>query len=651
MIHSEQIDETTSDMNEIKRFHQEEDDDEEKKLTKMELGAVGAGGEEVNVSSVLDCIQRIGGQSSRINGACYYFVDDLNDCITSANISPNLEMISCSTENSSVHLYRLYENEIGNLMTTSAARRPVRTMRRRPSNQSKKSKLNSSHFINNELNHTETTTSHRQSDEIVESGGLEAAMDEMHATNVNETVEKKARYYRLFSDVPEERNHFQELIGGHTGVVFKSKFTHDSKYLMSCGEDGQACLWSMSTVLDDLRRQQSRKKPEQQPAAEEEDLVDDDDEFDLDNFEAKIRRSNIGQPTTSGRGANREDQYSSASLVCTYAGHLHPVWDLEMFSNLNLFATASNDKTARLWSFERTYPLRVYCGHQCDVNSVKFHPNGSYLATGSSDKTVRLWCAQSGDFLRLFSGHRSRVFSLAFSPDGLYLASAGEDRRVRLWDLRTGQLYKELKGHTDIVHALEFDNQSEILCSAGLDKSVKFWDIHQKNVSIGQELSQEDLAALASKKQVPSSSSLHRRSMSRRPQSTSNGSAELVRSFGVDSAVYSIHCDAQNVFYVLGARKSPFDHALGDGDERAASRCRMMGNRLASSHHQSTHHHSSMFMDSQQQQHQQHRAQQQSGMTPQQRRRTNSALSSASASVTLAAANFGLYDWNDSNII
>jgi transcription initiation factor TFIID subunit 5 len=238
----------------------------------------------------------------------------------------------------------------------------------------------------------------------------------------------------FFDKQQQQEMSYQELVGGHSNAVFNAKFTHDSKYLLSCGADSVACLWDVSSSSSSIRGQQQQQ----------------------------------------------------ARHVVSYSGHLYPVWDLETFSRLNLFATASKDGTARLWSFDHLYPLRIYCGHQSDVNCVRFHPNGAYLATGSSDKTIRLWSAQTGDFVRLFSGHRSRVFSVAFSPDGNYLASAGEDKKIKLWDLRSGGLFREFKGHTDIVHSLSFDNNSEVLCSGSLDRTVKFWDVHRKNIKIGR---------------------------------------------------------------------------------------------------------------------------------------------------------------------
>lgn len=94
---------------------------------------------------------------------------------------------------------------------------------------------------------------------------------------------------------------------------------------------------------------------------------------------------------------------------------------------------------ADLASVKTPRPFTPIPAHISTINDLAFSPNGRYLATASRDKTVKLWDAETWELLKVAEvvrdrGHVNSVNTLLWQSDELLL-TAGDDRRVLGWGL------------------------------------------------------------------------------------------------------------------------------------------------------------------------------------------------------------------------
>jgi cytochrome c len=100
-------------------------------------------------------------------------------------------------------------------------------------------------------------------------------------------------------------------------------------------------------------------------------------------------------------------------------------------------ATAGADAKIAIWTPGRQQPDRVFEGHAGPIVSLAISPDGAELASASWDRTVRLWSLADGA-QRVLEGHAQNVNGVAFTPDGRSLVSVGYDRELRIWPLAAG---------------------------------------------------------------------------------------------------------------------------------------------------------------------------------------------------------------------
>jgi WD40 repeat protein len=138
----------------------------------------------------------------------------------------------------------------------------------------------------------------------------------------------------------------------------------------------------------------------------------------------------------------------------------------------------------RLWDAASGKPAGTLTGHEELVVAVAFHPENKQLASAAEDKLIILWDPDKKSQLHVLKGHTATVRALAYSPDGKRLASGGGDTVVKLWDTESGKELATLKGPTRDVSSLAFTPDGKRLAAGSLDGTVKVWDLADNNKEV-----------------------------------------------------------------------------------------------------------------------------------------------------------------------
>lgn len=83
-----------------------------------------------------------------------------------------------------------------------------------------------------------------------------------------------------------------------------------------------------------------------------------------------------------------------------------------------------------------------------------------YFATASADKTVKLWNVKDWSLAQRLVGHQKWVWDCVFSADSSYLVSASSDNSARLWELASGEQLRMYNDHHKPVVCVALNDSS-----------------------------------------------------------------------------------------------------------------------------------------------------------------------------------------------
>jgi WD40 repeat protein len=111
--------------------------------------------------------------------------------------------------------------------------------------------------------------------------------------------------------------------------------------------------------------------------------------------------------------------------------------------------------------------LRVETGtHTAHIHRAAVDAAGRLLATASWDKTLRLWSVETGNLVRILrppigEGHEGSLYAVAMSPDGKWIATGGytgvqwnKTHTVYVFETESGRLVKRITGLPRVIDSL-----------------------------------------------------------------------------------------------------------------------------------------------------------------------------------------------------
>lgn len=309
---------------------------------------------------------------------------------------------------------------------------------------------------------------------------------------------------------------------GHTGIVICLDVDWSGHWLVTGAKDTSARLWRIdlatstftchSTYIGHAEAIGAVTLPKDAPPSDSPAFLhplEHPPPFLLTGSQDKtIKRWTVTAPSAT---PNTAADTSSKRAVWTRKAHDRDINALDLSPDSRLFASGSQDRTAKIFDARTGDAVAVLRGHRRGVWTVRFSPRGTvgvtaegsgaqagagrgYLLTGSGDKTVKLWSLGDYTCLRTFEGHTNSVLKVvwllppsASAPTAATtktpprIASAGGDGLVKVWDAHSGELASTLDNHTDRVWALaaappvSASVSPHALLSGGADGVLTFW--------------------------------------------------------------------------------------------------------------------------------------------------------------------------------
>ncbi|KAL2481541.1 Transducin/WD40 repeat-like superfamily protein [Abeliophyllum distichum] len=239
--------------------------------------------------------------------------------------------------------------------------------------------------------------------------------------------------------------HLSQEIQAHEGSIWTIKFSWDSRFLASAGEDRIIRVWEVQECEvrppDDLNSVSGTPYHAMAGSFSDRPLLA---ELTPSPSE-KRKKGRIHRK----KGDSIPDYVTmpetvfalSEKPVCILNGHQDDILDLS-WSRSQLLLSSSMDKTVRLWDLETGSCLKMFA-HNDYVTCIQFNPvDDDYFISGSLDGKVRIWSIPDRQVVDWTDLHEM-VTAACYTPDGKGAMIGSHKGSCRLYSINDCKLEKK----------------------------------------------------------------------------------------------------------------------------------------------------------------------------------------------------------------
>lgn len=184
------------------------------------------------------------------------------------------------------------------------------------------------------------------------------------------------------------------------------------------------------------------------------------------------------------------DDCSTLTCKHTLSEHNGVIFALQpyLLNDKQYLASASGDKTIKLWDLSNNCVVATLKGHTETVRSLALYTHGGekMLVSGSRDNTIKLWKLSNNSNTQTLTGHSGNISSLTIfeKERDIFLVSGSADMSIKIWNLDNLDLIASIKAHQNVVYALStyYLDGKPYLVSGGHDCKIKIWNLDDKSL-------------------------------------------------------------------------------------------------------------------------------------------------------------------------